>query len=294
MPTGNNLHRVVVFRDGADRAKQVLPFSAYDSENPEDVWKYMAGYEQKTGGRMLAITHNGNLSNGRMFELKKFDGSPLDRAYAETRIQREPLAEVTQMKGTGESHPFLSPDDEFADFELLDKSNITGGPKEKAMLATEYAREALKNGLLLEQKLGVNPFKFGMIGSTDSHTALATAEEDNNFGKLSFLEPSAERYQDVVVKSLVDSKFDIIYGNFSSAGLAGVWARENTREALFDAMDRKEVYASTGTRRLGFHARGSGPARLRAARLQARRADGRRPRQCPGGQITHADDPGVA
>ena len=245
---GSNLHRVVVFRDDADRAKQVLPFSAYDSENPEDLWEYMGMYEQKTGGRMLAITHNGNLSNGTMFQLSKFDGSPLDRAWVETRIQREPLAEVTQMKGTGESHPFLSPDDEFADFELLDKGNIGGYPKKEAMLATEYAREALKNGMLLEQKLGVNPFKFGMIGSTDSHTALATTEEDNNFGKLSFLEPSAERYQDVVLKSSVAPEFDMLYPTFSAAGLAGVWARENTREALFDAMERKEVYASTGTR----------------------------------------------
>ena len=247
-PGGDNLHRVVVFRDGIDRAKQVLPFSAYDSQNPEDLWKFMATYEQKTGGRMLAISHNGNLSNGRMFELHKFGGAPLDRAYAETRIQREPLAEVTQMKGTGESHPFLSPDDEFSDFELLDKTNINALPKKQSMLATEYAREALKNGLLLEQKLGVNPFKFGMIGSTDSHTGLASAEEDNNFGKLPFLEPSAKRHEDLVLKSKAGPQFDVVYGSFSAAGLAGVWARENTREALFDAMERKEVYASTGTR----------------------------------------------
>ena len=250
MPGGNNLHRVVIFRDGADRAKQVLPMSAYDSENPEDLWKYMGTYEQKSGGRMLAITHNGNGSNGRMFDLKKYDGSPLDRAWAETRIQREPLAEVTQMKGTGESHPFLSPDDEFADFELMfNGSNLIGTElKKPSMLATEYAREALKNGLLLEQKLGVNPYKFGMIGSTDSHTALSTTEEDNNFGKTSFLEPSAERFKDVIIKSTLDPKFDLRAIDLSAAGLAGVWARENTREALFDAMERKEVYASTGTR----------------------------------------------
>src|SRR3972149_1681622 len=142
MPGGNNLHRVVIFRDGADRAKQVLPFSTYDSVNAEDLWKYMATYEQRTGGRMLAITHNGNLSNGRMFELQKFDGKPLNRTYAETRIQREPLAEVTQMKGTSESHPFLSPDDEFSDFELMDKGNLNGSAaKQNGMLATEYVRE---------------------------------------------------------------------------------------------------------------------------------------------------------
>ena len=248
-PSGNNQHRVVVFRDGADRGKQVLPMSAYDSENPEDLWKYMAAYEQKTGGRMLAITHNGNLSNGRMFELRKFDGKPLNRTYAETRIQREPLAEVTQMKGTSESHPFLSPDDEFSDFELMDKGNLNGSAaKQNGMLATEYVREALKNGLRLEKELGANPFKFGMIGSTDAHTGLSTADESNNFGKAHIAEPSALRAEHPLIKSMVDPKLSIMVSETSAAGLAGVWARENTREALFDAMERKEVYASTGTR----------------------------------------------
>jgi Protein of unknown function (DUF3604) len=250
-PGGDNLHRVVVFRDGADRAKQALPMSAYDSENPEDLWRYMAAYEQKTGGQMLAIPHNGNLSNGRMFELRKFDGGAFDRAYAETRSRREPLVEVTQAKGTGESHPFLSPDDEFSDFELLDKSNLQGStPKQQTMLATEYAREALKTGLQLDEKLGANPFKFGMIGSTDNHTGLATAEEDNWFGKAHILEPSAERYKDVLIRSRVDPKLSITGPELSASGLAAVWARENTREALFDAMDRREVYGTTGTRLL--------------------------------------------
>ncbi|MEQ1890113.1 MAG: DUF3604 domain-containing protein [Alphaproteobacteria bacterium] len=249
MPGGDNVHRVVIFRDGAGRASQVLPFSMYDSENPEDLWKFMGTYEQKTGGRILAIPHNGNLSNGRMFELHKWDGSPLDRAYAETRIKREPLAEVTQIKGTSESHPFLSVDDEFADFELLDQSNILGlAPKQNAMLAGEYAREALKNGLLLEQKLGVNPFKFGMIGSSDDHTALSTTEEDNYFGKFSFLEPKADRSLGPLIKSSVDPELSMQKVDLSASGLVGVWARENTREALFDAMERKEVYGSTGTR----------------------------------------------
>ena len=250
-PSGNNLHRVVMFRDGADRAREVLPMSAYDSENPEDLWKYMASYEQNTGGRMLAIPHNGNLSNGRMFELMKFDGSPLDRAYAEMRAQREPVVEVTQAKGTGEAHPFLSTEDEFARFELLDKTNLQGSaPKENAMLATEYAREALKKGLELESRLGANPFKFGMVGSTDNHTALATTEEDNWFGKAHIVEPGPERYRDVLIRSQVDPSLSITAPELSAAGLAAVWARENTREAIFDALARQEVYATTGTRLL--------------------------------------------
>ena len=250
-PSGNNLHRVVMFRDGADRAREVLPMSAYDSENPEDLWKYMASYEQNTGGRMLAIPHNGNLSNGRMFELMKFDGSPLDRAYAEMRALREPVVEVTQAKGTGEAHPFLSTEDEFARFELLDKTNLQGSaPKENAMLATEYAREALKKGLELESRLGANPFKFGMVGSSDNHTALATTEEDNWFGKAHILEPGPERYRDVLIRSQVDPSLSITAPELSAAGLAAVWARENTREAIFDALARQEVYATTGTRLL--------------------------------------------
>jgi len=248
-PSGDNLHRVVVFRDDGEYAKQTIPFSSYDSEDPEKLWAYMAAYEAKTGGRMLAIPHNGNLSNGRFFELQKFDGSPLDSAYAQERARREPLVEVTQAKGTGEAHPFLSTEDEFADFELLDVSNLQGSaPKTNDMLQYEYAREALKTGLRLETELGTNPFKIGMIGSTDNHTALATTTEDNWFGKAHILEPSPERYKDVLIKSQVDPALSIMGPDLSAAGLAGVWARENTRDALFDAMARREVYASTGTR----------------------------------------------
>jgi hypothetical protein len=200
---------------------------------------------------MLAIPHNGNLSNGRFFELQRFDGSPFDRSYAEERARREPLVEVTQAKGTGEAHPFLSPEDEFADFELLDKSNLQGSaPKTEDMLATEYAREALKTGLRLESELGANPFRFGLIGSTDNHTALATTREENWFGKAHILEPSAERYEDVLIKSLIDPKLSITAPQLAAAGLVGVWSRENSRTALFDAMDRREAYGTTGTRML--------------------------------------------
>ena len=165
---GNNLHRVVIFRDGKDKADQIVPFSAFDSEDPAMLWKFLDAYTDKTGGEVLAIPHNGNLSNGRMFALVDFDGRGLTRAYAETRARLEPVYEVTQIKGDGETHPFLSPNDEFAGFELWDKGNLDLTElKKPEMLQYEYARSGLKLGLKLEQELGVNPFKFGMIGSTD-------------------------------------------------------------------------------------------------------------------------------
>jgi hypothetical protein len=246
---GNNLHRAIVFRDGPERVNQVVPFSAFDSEDPEDLWKYMAAYEQKTGGQVLAIPHNGNLSNGRMFALADMLGSPLTRDYAERRSRWEPLMEVTQSKGTGETHPFLSTEDEFADFELWDFGNMMNPtePKKKEMLQFEYARSALKNGLMLEAKLGVNPYKFGMIGSTDTHTAMSTVDEDNFFGKLPSSEPSPERWSEPFLNG-ADGKPAASAWMIGASGLAGVWARENTRESLFDAMQRKEVYGSTGPR----------------------------------------------
>jgi hypothetical protein len=246
MPTGDNLHRVVIFRDGADRALQTLPFSAVDSENVEDLWTVLAAYEQKTGGRALAIPHNGNLSGGRMFALVDFVGNPLTRQYAEARARWEPLLEVTQPKGDSESHRFLSPTDEFAGYEVWDKMNL-GSTKlhEDAWFQSEYARAALKNGLVLEQRLGTNPFKFGMIGSTDAHTALSAVEEDNFFGKASPFEPNPGRAMHVFQK-MGDTK--IMGWETAASGYAAVWAAENTREALWDAMKRKEVYATTGSR----------------------------------------------
>ncbi len=244
-PDGNNLHRNVIYRDGADRAKRMLPFTAAQSMKPEDLWKWMQAYEDKTGGDLLAITHNGNLSNGLMFALTDSYGKALTKSYAETRIRWEPIAEVTQIKGDGETHPMLSPNDEFADYETWDRGSLTLTPKKPGMLQFEYARSALKNGLMLEQKLGVNPYKFGMVGSTDSHTSLATAQEDNFFGKHSGKEPKPGRWSGVV------GEFEgkkILGWEQVSSGYAAVWATENTREALFDAMQRKEVYATTGSR----------------------------------------------
>jgi len=246
---GGNLHRNVIFRDGAERAEQIMPFSIFDSDDPEDLWEYMAGYEEKTGGRVLSIPHNGNLSNGIMFQTTTLKGKRFDREYAERRMYFEPVYEVTQIKGDGEAHPLLSPDDEFADFETMDKGNILGTePKEPEMLPGEYARGAYKVGLQQEDRIGVNPFKFGMVGSTDAHTGLATTREDNFFGKASIGEPSATRAEHVLIKSLVDDSLDMFIGDTGASGLAAVWARDNTREAIWDAFARKEVYATTGSR----------------------------------------------
>jgi hypothetical protein len=248
-PYGNNLHRVVVFRDGPEKVKQVLPFSAFDSLEPEGLWEYMADYESKTGGQVLAIPHNPNISNGAMFAETKSNGQPVDRAYAQMRARWEPLLEVTQMKGDSEAHPLLSPEDEFADYETWDFGNAAAPtvPKTDSMLQHEYARPTLKAGLRFEQELGVNPFKLGMIGSTDNHVSLSTTREENFFGKLPSLEPRPDRINDAFIKN-ADGTPAALSWESPASGLAAVWARENTRESLFDSMVRKEVYATTGTR----------------------------------------------
>jgi len=253
-PDGNNLHRNVVFRDGKDKADQIIPLSYYDTGDPEDLWAWMADYEQKTGGKMLAIPHNGNLSNGLMFDdVTLTTKKPLDRDYAERRMRWEPIYETTQPKGDGETHPALSRNDEFANFERWDKGSFGPVLKTPDMLPREYTREAFKRGLAYEAKLGVNPFKFGLIGSTDSHTGLATTTEDNWFGKVAVLEPSADpiRFDEVIVGRVPADRArsnQHLARETSASGLAAVWARDNTREALWDAMARKEVYATTGTR----------------------------------------------
>ncbi|MCZ6589403.1 MAG: DUF3604 domain-containing protein [Alphaproteobacteria bacterium] len=247
-PGGNNLHRVVIFRDGGDKTSQILPYSQFDSVDAEDLWKYMTRYETKTGGRVLAAAHNGNFSNGLMFDTKTYSGQPLTKAYAETRARFEPIYEVTQMKGDGEAHPFLSPDDAFADFETTDRGNLSGKkPKTSDMLPKEYARSALKEGLRQEALLGANPFKFGMIGSTDAHTALPTSREENNFSKAYIAEPSEDRYRDILIRGATP-ELSLELKDVGASGLAAVWARENTRESIWVAMERGEVYATTGTR----------------------------------------------
>lgn len=249
---GNNLHRVVIYRDNADKALQMVPYTTVapqGSIDPLDLYKWLTTYEQKSGGDVLAISHNGNLSNGIMFPIDaQFTGRKLDGTYVSERSKWEPLYEATQIKGDGEAHPYLSPEDEFANYETWDIGNLDASQaKTKEMLFGEYAREALKRGLALEEKLGTNPYKFGMIGSTDSHTSLATAQEDNFFGKHSGAEPSPTRMSHPFMKTDVGT----IYGwQQVSSGLAAVWAPENTRASLFDAMERKETYATTGSRML--------------------------------------------
>jgi hypothetical protein len=247
-PQGNNLHRVVVLGDDADKTSAILPFSMFDSADPEALWDFLADYETRVGGRALAIPHNGNLSNGLMFSDKKFGGKRMTREYAEKRMRWEPVIEVSQIKGDEESHPLLSPDDEFADFENWDVSNIMGtAAKTKEMLKYEYGRAALKTGLELERNLGANPYKFGMTASTDSHTALSTTREENYFGKYMATEPSDNRHNKQVIPT-DNVALQILTSQESAAGLTAVWARENTRSEIFNAVRRKEVFATTGTR----------------------------------------------
>lgn len=249
---GNNLHRNVIFRDNGDRANQIVPYTTIaplGSDNPRDLWKWMAAYEQKTGGSVLAIAHNGNLSNGRMFPIiESFTGRPVDKEYAEQRAKWERLYEATQTKGDGEAHPVLSPNDEFANFERWDFGNLdASAAKTKDMLEFEYARSALKNGLKLEQQLGTNPYKFGMVGSSDAHTGLAAMEEDNFFGKTTPQEPSPERATATFVEN-PKTGIKVMDWQVSSSGYAAVWATDNTRESIWDAMQRRETYATTGSR----------------------------------------------
>ena len=250
VPKGFNLHRNVILRDDAIRARQVIPLTTQPplgTQDPLDLYQWLEDYEANTGGQALAIAHNGNLSNGWMFPMSEtYAGGKVNKEYVRLRAKWEPLYEITQIKGDGETHPFLSPNDEFADYETLDKGNLDLTQlKEDDMLQGEYAREALKNGFVLKKKLGTNPDKVGVVGATDSHTGLTTAEEENFFGKSTSVEPSKTRVEHPFVKSQLGA----IEGyELAAAGYQGVWASENTREAIFDAMERKETYATTGPR----------------------------------------------
>ncbi len=247
---GNNLHRVLIYRDGKNTAGTLEPYTTQKplgSDNPVDLWKWMQSYVDQSRGDILAIAHNGNLSNGIMFPVvDSFSKRKINKKYAQTRARWEPLYEVTQIKGDGEAHPFLSPNDEFADYETWAKGNLDlSVPKTNDMLQYEYARSGLKIGLALEKKTGTNPYKFGMIGSTDSHTGLATAEEDNFFGKHSGAEPNPGRLEHPMAKTS-NGQYD--GWAMVASGYAAVWAKENTRESIFEAMMRKETYATTGPR----------------------------------------------
>ncbi|NGZ10597.1 MAG: DUF3604 domain-containing protein [Nitrospira sp. LK70] len=248
---GNNLHRNIIFRENGAKAGLVEPFTTLKplgSDNPVDLWKWMAATEDKTGSEVLAIAHNGNVSNGRMFPMVEAFGKKIDREYAETRMKWERLYEVTQTKGTGEAHPVLSPTDEFANFEIWDKGNLDGTEAKKPeMLEFEYARSAYKNGLKLEAQLDVNPYKFGLVGGSDAHNGLTAMEEDNFFGKTAPQEPSPERMTRAFFNNS-KTGVKVMDWEVSASGYAAVWATENTREALFDAMKRRETYATTGSR----------------------------------------------
>jgi len=250
---GNNLHRNVIFRDGPERASQIVPYTTtppLGSPDPRDLWAWLQAYEDKTGGQVTAIAHNGNLSNGMMFALQDdfADGAPYDAAYAEARQKWERLYEVTQLKGDGEAHPLLSNEDEFADYDTWDWGNLDlSKAKTPAMLPGEYGRSGLLRGLQLEATLGVNPFKFGMIGATDTHVGLSTVDDDNFFGKFPIYEPNPRR---AIHQSKSNEKLGIGYKGwrYSSSGMTALWATDNTRGALFDAMERREAYATTGPR----------------------------------------------
>jgi len=247
---GGNMHRNVIYRDDATRAGMVAPFTMaepYGSQDPLDLYAWLEAYEEKTGGNVLAIAHNGNLSNGIMFPIdRQYTGRKLDKKYIEARAKWEPLYEVTQIKGDGETHPLLSPNDEFADYATWDEGSLDLlTPKTDDMLQYEYAREGLKNGMVLEEKFGTNPYKFGMVGGTDSHTSMVTAEEENFMGKHTGYEASPHR----VTHPFQQTDTLVRYSwQMQAAGLQAVWAEENTRESIFAAMQRKETYATTGPR----------------------------------------------
>ena len=264
-PGGANLHRVVVMRDGKDKGQQFIPYTSLDSDKPEDLWKWLDSTSARTGTHFIAIPHNSNISQGLMFALQDSEGNVISKEYAATRMKWEPVVEMTQIKGDSETHPNLSPTDEFADYDTYDHLIAVEGAEAKSVFTDgflgqlseqdrelvmknmenvakvgDYARSALKRGLVIEDRIGANPYKFGMIGSTDAHTGMASAEENNFHGKMA-------------VDSTPESKTtDVIPGtpgwDMGAAGLVAVYAEQNTRESLFDGMKRKEVYATTGPR----------------------------------------------
>jgi hypothetical protein len=230
---GANLHRVVLMPDNADVAKQFIPYSSIQSERPEDLWAWLEQTAKRVKTDFLAIPHNSNISDGRMFDLVDSDGQPISAAYATTRMRWEPLVETTQFKGDSESHPFLSPEDEFADYEQFIMAGQQPSPG-------DYVRNGLRRGLEIEQKIGVNPYQFGQIGASDSHTGLSSIDEDNFHGKWAAEATPAQL--------LADDGDGGLGARMGAAGLAAVWANDNTREELFAAFKRREVYATTGTR----------------------------------------------
>jgi hypothetical protein len=239
-PGGANLHRVVVSDADAGRAAKFLPFGSTDSPYPEDLWAWLERTSAETGTRFVAIPHNANISKGLMFDGDTLRGAPIDAAYAETRRRWEPVVEITQIKGDSETHPALSPDDPFADFESYEHY-IQQTPEAYQPRPGDFVRSALKTGLELEARLGVNPYRFGVIGSTDSHAGLSSAEEPNFWGKTAFDSIPENKQGDALTRGATG-------WDMAAAGLAAVWADENTRAGIVDAFVRREVYATTGPR----------------------------------------------
>ncbi|SFV54306.1 hypothetical protein MNB_SM-4-343 [hydrothermal vent metagenome] len=256
---GNNLHRNVIFRDGPERTYNILPFTMtppMGSPNPEDLWQWLQTYEDTTGGQVIAIPHNGDLSNGMLFNTQDDfkNGASFDANYLKTRAKWEKLYEIMQSKGDTETHAKLSPKDEFADYETFDYGNLDATQKKTdKMLEYEYARSSLKNGLKLKDEFGINPFKFGFVAGSDHHTGLASEMDDNYFGAFTWMEPNKNRIlgkDGKLTKAKYNKKLDIGFETwqYSSPGLTAVWAQTNTRASIFDSMKRKEVYATTGPR----------------------------------------------
>ncbi|MCH4822301.1 DUF3604 domain-containing protein [Gramella lutea] len=244
---GDNLHRNIIYKEGGDQARDILPLTTFETEDPKKLWEWMANYEAQTGDKLLAIPHNGNMSNGRMYEEQQFDGSPMTSEWAEMRQKYERLMELFQYKGQSEAHPFLSPEDEFADYELWDRGNLVLKPKKsKEAWKYEYWREGLKSGMRIQQELGVNPFMYGSNSATDAHTGISSLEEDEFYGKFKTVEPSnKERWN----FPLIDGNNDQYKGwEMAASGVMGVWAESNTREDIWEAMYRRETFSTTGPR----------------------------------------------
>jgi len=241
IPTGANLHRVVMSPDGGDKAKQYIPFGSDQSQYPEDLWAWLDKTSKQTGSEFIAIPHNSNVSKGYMFPEVTLKGQPITVNYAQTRMMWEPVVEITQIKGDSETHSSLSPEDEFADFEnygfYLQKT-----PEEPNYTQGDFVRSGLKRGLEIEKKIGINPYKFGVIGSTDSHTGLSTAEEDNFWGKFAHDSTPNTKRKGIIGGTKASG------WSMSAAGLAAVWSEENTRQGIYSAFKRREVYATTGPR----------------------------------------------
>ena len=238
-PGGNNLHRVVFMPDGEEKARQFLPFSSLDSDKPEDLWAWLQETSERVDTDFVAIPHNSNISGGMMFDEVDSEGRPVTAEYARMRMRWEPVVEVTQIKGDSETHPTLSPEDEFADFERYAHLLKVGGGKAEVSEG-DYVRSALQRGMQIEEKVGANPYKFGMVGATDSHTGLSSAEEFNFWGKFAVDSTPATTFAEL--------GGGMVGADMSASGVTAVWAEENTRASLFAAFKRKEVYATTGPR----------------------------------------------